>query len=150
MDWHTRSLHFQHKALECETFIRSMQNLKQKEDLGGTRRPRCPKPLFVTTKAFMKVTTRGDAFFIYVFPLPNVEPRHMKFLPCTKNSKMCLKREMQTPCPNIDHITTPLILWKEHNLHSDPSIICCKTNLECFVNISVRTSRRGSFDIQSF
>jgi hypothetical protein len=75
MDCHTWSLHFetpQHEAMECERLVRSMQNLKQKEDLGGTIRPRCPKPLFVTTKTFVKVTTRGDAFLIYVFPLPYV------------------------------------------------------------------------------
>jgi hypothetical protein len=95
MDWHTWSLHFetpQHEALECETFVKSMQILKQKECLGGTRRPSCPKPLFVTTKAFMKATTRGDAFLIYVFPLPDVEPRHMKFIFSTKNSKICLRK----------------------------------------------------------
>jgi hypothetical protein len=51
-----------------------MQNLKQKEDLDGTRRPRCPKPLFVESKTFMKVATRGDAFLIYVFPSLDVEP----------------------------------------------------------------------------
>jgi hypothetical protein len=61
-----------------------MQNLKQKEDLGGTRRLRCPKPLFVTRKTFMKATTRGDAFLIYVFPLPYVSHVHMKFLLSTK------------------------------------------------------------------
>jgi hypothetical protein len=51
-----------------------MQNLKQKENLDGIIKPRCPKPLFVGIKAFMKATTRGDAFFIYVLPLPDVEP----------------------------------------------------------------------------
>ncbi len=43
VDWHTRSLHFetpQHEALECETLVKSMQNLKKKENLDGTRRPR--------------------------------------------------------------------------------------------------------------
>jgi hypothetical protein len=77
VDWHMKSLQFKtpkHKALECETFIRNihgknqdgvchvtkskhgdecMQNLKQKEDLGSTRRPKCPKHLFIETKAFM-------------------------------------------------------------------------------------------------
>jgi hypothetical protein len=48
--------------------------LKQKEDLDGTRRFRCPKPFFVGAKTFMKVATRGDAFLIYVLPSPNVEP----------------------------------------------------------------------------
>jgi hypothetical protein len=116
--------------MECETLVKNMQNLKQKEDLDGIRRLRWPKPLFVGAKTFMKVATKGDAFLIYVLPSPNVEPCFkMKFPPNTKNSKMCLRREMQTPCPNIDHMIAPLILWKEHNLHLDPFIICCKTNL---------------------
>jgi hypothetical protein len=63
--------------------------------LDGTRKPRCPKPLFVGTKAFMKVVTKGDALFIYVLPSPNVKPCfNMKFLPNIKNSRMCLRREM--------------------------------------------------------
>jgi hypothetical protein len=77
MDWHMKSLHFktpQHEALKCKMFIKNMQNLKQKEDLDGTRRLRCPKPLFVGAKTFMKVATKGDAFLIYVFLSPNVEP----------------------------------------------------------------------------
>jgi hypothetical protein len=51
-----------------------MQNLEHKENLDGTRRPRCPKLLFVGAKTFMKVATREDAFLIYVLPSPNVEP----------------------------------------------------------------------------
>jgi hypothetical protein len=72
-----RCLHFetpQCEALKCETFVRNMKNLKQKEDLDGTRRLKCPKPLFVGAKSFMKVVTRGGAFLIYVLPSPNVEP----------------------------------------------------------------------------
>jgi hypothetical protein len=72
-----RSLHFetpQCEALMCEMLVRNMQNWKQKEDLDGTRRLRCSKLLFVGAKPFMKVATRGDAFLIYVFPSPNVEP----------------------------------------------------------------------------
>jgi hypothetical protein len=49
--------------------------LKQKEDLDGTRRPKHPNPLFVGTKAFIKATTKGDAFLIYILPSPDVEPR---------------------------------------------------------------------------
>jgi len=56
---------------------------------------------------------------------------------------------MWTICLNIDHTTAPLNLWKEHNLHSDPSIICYKMNLQCFVNTSMKTLRKGSFDIPS-
>jgi hypothetical protein len=65
VEWHTKSLHFeapQCKALECETLI------------NGTRKPTCPKPLFVGEKTFMKVATKGDAFFIYILLSPNVEP----------------------------------------------------------------------------
>ncbi len=54
---------------------------------------------------------------------------HMKFLPNTKNSRMCLRRKMQTHYPNIDHTIVPLILWKQNNLHLDPSTICHKTKL---------------------
>jgi hypothetical protein len=78
VDWHTRSVHFetpQHEALECETFVRSMQNLKRQGNLNGTKRLRCPKPLFIKKKNFMKVDMKGNAFLIYVFPSPNVEPR---------------------------------------------------------------------------
>jgi hypothetical protein len=49
---------------------------------------------------------------------------------------------MWTPCPNIDHSIAPLILWKECNLHSNPSIICHKTNLQHFMNTSMRISKR--------
>ncbi len=73
----------------------------------------------------------------------------MKFLFNTKNSRMCLRREMQAPCPNINHMTAPLILWKERNLHLDPSIFCRKTNLQHLVNTSKKTSKKGSFNIQS-
>jgi hypothetical protein len=47
----------------------------------------------------------------------------MKFLPNTNNSRMCLRRKMWTPCPNIDHMIAPSLLWKECNLHLDPSKI---------------------------
>jgi len=56
---------------------------------------------------------------------------------------------MQAPCPSIDHMTTPLILWKEHNLHLDPFILCRKTNLQHLVNTLMKTLKKGSFDIQS-
>jgi hypothetical protein len=40
----------------------------------GIKRPKCPKPLFVEVKAFIKTTMKGDASLIYVFFSPNVEP----------------------------------------------------------------------------
>jgi len=59
-----------------------MQNLKQHGNLDGKRKHRCPKILFVGTKAFnMKVTMRRDAFLIYVFPSPDVEPCPHKIPP---------------------------------------------------------------------
>jgi hypothetical protein len=67
VDWHTKSFHIetlQHEALDCETLVKSMQIVKQKEDFNGTRRPRCPKPLFVKIKAFMKVAKKRNAFLI--------------------------------------------------------------------------------------
>jgi hypothetical protein len=76
VDWHMTSLHFEtprHKALEYETLINNMQNLKQKENLDGTKKPRCPKLLFLGAKAFMKVVKKGDAFLIYALPSPDVE-----------------------------------------------------------------------------
>ncbi len=57
-----------------------MQNLKQKEDLDGIKRPRCPKFLFVVVQAFMKVVKKGNAFLIYTFPSPYVEPRAHEIL----------------------------------------------------------------------
>ncbi len=83
MDWHLKNLHFetsQHKALESETFVKNMENLKQKDYLDGTRWPRCPKPLFVRAKVFIKVATKGYAFLIYVFPSPHDEPHPHKIL----------------------------------------------------------------------
>jgi hypothetical protein len=39
VDWHLKNLQFEtpeHKALECETLVKNMENLKQKEYLDGT------------------------------------------------------------------------------------------------------------------
>jgi hypothetical protein len=33
-------------------------------NLDSTKRPRCPKHLFLEAKAFMHVTKKGNAFFI--------------------------------------------------------------------------------------
>jgi hypothetical protein len=47
--------------------------LKHKKNLGGIKRPKCPKPLFVGAKTFIIVAKRKDALLIYVLFLPNVE-----------------------------------------------------------------------------
>jgi hypothetical protein len=72
--------------------LNACKNLKHNGDLGNIKRFRCPKLLVVGAKGFMHVTKKGDAFFIYVLPLLNVEHVHMKFLPSIKNSRMCLKK----------------------------------------------------------
>jgi hypothetical protein len=72
-----KSFHFetpQHKALECEILVKSLQKLEHKENLDGTKRFRCLKLLFVGAKTFMKVATIEDAFLIYVLPSLDVEP----------------------------------------------------------------------------
>jgi hypothetical protein len=89
----------------------------------STRKLRCPEPLFVGIKAFIKVVTRRDAFLICVHPSPNLNHIHMKFLPSNKEFKDVFEKKLQTPCPNIDHMIAPLILWKECNLHLDSFII---------------------------
>jgi hypothetical protein len=48
--------------------------LVEKRCFNSIRRPKCPKPLFVGAKKFMKAIKKGDAFLIYNFPSPNVEP----------------------------------------------------------------------------
>jgi hypothetical protein len=63
-----------------------------------------------------------------LFPNQMLNHIHIKFLPSINNSRICLKKEMWTPCLNINHMIAPLVSWKEYNLHSDPFIICYKTN----------------------
>jgi hypothetical protein len=75
--------------MECGTFFRNMhgkhqdwiyqvtrnkhgdecmQNLKQKENFESISRPKCPKPLLLRARVFMKVAKSGDAFLIYTLP----------------------------------------------------------------------------------
>jgi hypothetical protein len=89
--------------------------LKQEENLNGTISPRCPKPLFVGAKAFMKVAKIRNAFLIYALPSPNVEPRPHEIPSQYQEFNNVFVEKMQTPCPSIDHMTTPLILKNEHN-----------------------------------
>jgi len=37
-----------------------MQNLKQIEDLGGMKVIKCPKPMFIRAKTFIKDAKKGD------------------------------------------------------------------------------------------
>ncbi len=82
-----------------------------------------------------------------LFPHQMLSHIHMRLFPNTKNSRMCLRRKMRTPCPSINHTTSPLILRKERKLHSNPSIICHKTNLQLFMNTLMIILRKGSFNI---
>jgi len=74
--------------------INACKNLKHNGNLGNIKRFRCPKVLFVGAKGFMQATKKGNAFFIYFLPSLDVEYIHMRFLPNTKNSRMCLKKRM--------------------------------------------------------
>ncbi len=37
-----------------------MQNLKQIKDLGGMKMIKCPKPMFIRAKTFVKDAKKGD------------------------------------------------------------------------------------------
>jgi hypothetical protein len=74
---------------------KACKNLKQKKDLGGINVLRYPKSMFIGAKKFMKVATKGDAFFIYTLPSLDVNHIHMRFFPNTKNSRMCLRKKCE-------------------------------------------------------
>jgi hypothetical protein len=99
-----------------------MQNLKEKKNLSGIKRPKCPKPL-EQKPSWMFPREEMHSWFT-LSPHQMLNHIHVRFLLNTKNSKMCLKIKMLTPCACINHATAPLILKKECNLHSDPSITC--------------------------
>ncbi len=149
---HTSSLHFnitQHKALDCEALVISMQNLKQKEnDLMVQEGLSAPNLCLLEQNSSWKLPKEEMHFLFMFFLHQMLNHIHIQFFPNTKNLKMCLRREMWTPCTNIDHMIAPLILWKEHNFHLDPSIICHKSNLQCFVNTLMKASRRVHLTIQ--
>jgi hypothetical protein len=71
--------------------------------------------LFVGAKTFMKVAKIRNAFLIYAFPSPNVEPHPHEIPSQYQEFNNVFVKKMQTPCPSIDHMTTPLILKKECN-----------------------------------
>jgi hypothetical protein len=127
------SLHFditQHKALDCETLVINMQNLKHKEnDLMVQEVLGALNLNLLEQNSSWKLPKEEMHFLFMLFSHKMLNHIHMKFLLNTKNLKMCLRREMWTPCTNIDHMIAPLILWKEHNFHLDPFIICRKSNL---------------------
>jgi len=71
--------------------------LKQRENLNGTKRPRCLKPLFVGAKTFMKVTATRNAFLIYALPSPNVKPHpHEIISKCQEFKDVFEKRNANT------------------------------------------------------
>jgi hypothetical protein len=51
-----------------------MQHLKHKKDFDSTKRPKCPKLLFVGVKPSMQVIKKANAFLIYGFLSLDVEP----------------------------------------------------------------------------
>jgi hypothetical protein len=63
---------------------------------------------------------------------------------------MCLKRKMSTPYWSIVHMIAPLFLKKQHNLHLAQSTTYHKTNVQLFMNTSMKTLRKYSFNILSF
>jgi hypothetical protein len=79
----------------------------------------------------MHVTKKGDAILIYVFHTQDVESHQHEMLLQykLKNTRMCLRKRILTPCWNINHIIVQLIYKKEHNILLDPSTICHKVNL---------------------
>ncbi len=103
-----------------QTWDKCMQNLKHNEDLSGIRRFKCPKLLFVGPKGFKHATIKGDAFFLKVLPSLDVEHIHMKFFPSTKNSRMCLRKIIQMPCPSINRMTITIDLEKGTQLPFEP------------------------------
>jgi hypothetical protein len=86
LDWHMRSLHFetpQLEALECETYVRNMWNMKHNEDLGGIRKPKCPKHMFVGTKTswrlwpLLQIMTFSTRNFDQKVPLLDTSKNHL-------------------------------------------------------------------------
>jgi hypothetical protein len=125
-----------------------MQNLKQHGDLNVQEGLGVPTLCSLEQKISWRLSQK-EMHFLFMFFLRQMLHVHMKFLPNTKNSNMCLRRKIHTHYQNIDHMTSPLVLWKGHNFHLDPSIIYHKINLQRFVYTSMKTWRRGSFDISS-
>jgi hypothetical protein len=105
------SLHFKtpkHEALKCEGFSNMHNNkldgichametehengckqkLKQKNDFNDVKKPKYSKPLVVGAKVFMQVAKKGDAFFIYVLPMLDVEPCQHE-IPSQYHSRTC-------------------------------------------------------------
>jgi hypothetical protein len=97
---------------------------------GVPKMSRAPKfNLFVGARIFMQTTKKGDTFLLMFFPHQMLNHLIMRFFISRRNSRMCLKRIMLTPYWIIVHMIAPLILKREHNLHSARSTTYHKTNV---------------------
>ncbi len=105
--------------------------------------------LFIGVKTFMQTAKKGYAFLSMFFPHQMLNHLIMKFLFSVRYSRMCLKRIMLTLYWNVVHMIGPLILKREHNFHSTKSITYHKMNVQLFMSTSMKTLKKGSFDIQS-
>ncbi len=74
----------------------------------------------------------------------------MRFLHNIRNSRMCLKRKTLTLYQNIVHMIAPLILKKEHNLHSGWFTTYHIMKLQLFMSTSMKTLKRVHLTFQVF
>jgi hypothetical protein len=76
-------------------------NLK---NLANATKSKFSKLLFMGARAFIHVTKKGDALFIYAFPTTNVGSQQHEIFLNTKITRMCLERKMLTLYQNINHM----------------------------------------------
>jgi hypothetical protein len=107
------------------------------------------KALFIGARVFMQVTKKGNAFFIYVLPTSKVELLCHDIPSQYKEFKDMFERKTLTPYQSIVHMIALLILKRGHSLHLSQSTTYHKTNLQIFMNTSMKTLKRGSLDIPS-
>jgi hypothetical protein len=94
VDWKTTNLHFESinkTTLKYEAFPTRMLDSKRdfahediritsqhmykfncEEDIGGNQGSKHFKPLFMEAKTLIQTTKKGDAFFVYAIPTPNL------------------------------------------------------------------------------
>jgi hypothetical protein len=168
VDWCTKSFHFdvsQKISSKCEKptskkslvkvktatwTIRVLSPLNVINIWGVPKMSRAQKlNLFIGVKTFMQTAKKGYAFLSMFFPHQMLNHLIMKFLFSVRYSRMCLKRIMLTLYWNFVHMIRPLILKREHNFHSTKSITYHKMNVQLFMSTSMKTLKKGSFDIQS-